>query len=307
MSNTRVSVRAPRSRKHDQSGSRAGKANHKSKMTRSANEPPLSDSAPESQPQDRIDLMWREYRRTGAESIEAQLIVHYMNTHVRRIASRLHASLPRHVDLEDLVQQGYLGLVDAMKRFNLDRDVKFETFSSQRIYGAIHDYLRRIDPSSRQSRQFFKRIQQAEEQFLKREGCLPTDDELQKELRVNKDEFKRMIAHRSLAMPVSFNSRSGGEDSMEEADAMSVFEDLRQSTPLRQAEREGLKEWLCRGLDRRDRLILMLYFYDELTMKDVGRTLGLSESRVSQRLDSIIKCLRSRLGFKGAEQEFMLG
>lgn len=269
---------------------------------RSANHPPKEHVAR----REEIDAVWREYRRTGDESLRSQLIVYYMNTHVRRIASRLHASLPRHVDLEDLVQQGYLGLIDAMKRFNLDRDVKFETFSSQRIYGAIHDYLRRIDPSSRQSRQFFKRIQQAEEAFLKREGRMPSDEELQQELAVEHDEFERMLAHRAPAMPVSFNARSGGEDGGEDTDAMAIFEDLRQATPLRDAEREGLKEWLCKGFDRRDQLILVLYFYDELTMKDVGRTLGISESRVSQRLDSIIKCLRSRLSFKGAELEFML-
>jgi len=303
MTKTRVSARASRSRKHAQYGTRTGTTQDQSTSMNGAADPPMDSAAAG----DDIDALWREYRRTGDQSAEAQLIVYYMNTHVRKIASRLHASLPRHVDLEDLVQQGYLGLIDAMKRFNLDRDVKFETFSSQRIYGAIHDYLRRIDPSSRQSRQFFKRIQQAEEAFLKREGRMPSDEELREELRVEKDEFNRMIAHRAPAMPVSFNARSGGEDGTDETDAMAVFEDIRQSTPLRQAEREGLKEWLCRGFDRRDKLILMLYFYDELTMKDVGQTLGISESRVSQRLDSIIKCLRSRMGYAGAEQEFLFG
>jgi RNA polymerase sigma factor FliA len=255
----------------------------------------------------RIDDLWRAYRRTGDESLRDQLIVYYMNTHVRRIAARLHASLPRHVDLEDLVQQGYLGLVDAMKRFNLDRDVKFETFSSQRIYGAIHDYLRRIDPTSRQSRQYFKQIQQAEESFLKRHGRMPSDDELRQELNVDAADFKRMIAHRAPSMEVSFNGRQNNEMDSDESDAMSVFEDLRQSTPLRHVEQKALRDWLCRGFDRRDRLIIMLYFYDDLTMKDVGRTLGISESRVSQRLHSIIECLRSQLSFNGAEQEFMLG
>jgi RNA polymerase sigma factor FliA len=308
MTKTRVTARAPRSRKQVTSEARAGKSQKNATEARSAINPPPNDPPPLDAPcPANIDAMWREYRRTGDKSLEAQLIVYYMNTHVRRIASRLHASLPRHVDLEDLVQQGYIGLVDAMKRFKLERDVKFETFSSQRIYGSIHDYLRRIDPSSRQSRQYFKRIQHAEETFLKREGRMPSDEELQNELRVDRDEFKRMIAHRAPAMPVSFNSRASGEDSGDEVDAMSIFEDLRQSTPLRQAERDGLKDWLCRGFDRRDKLILMLYFYDELTMKDVGRTLGISESRVSQRLDSIIKCLRSRMSFNGAEQEFMFG
>lgn len=233
-----------------------------------------------------------------------RLIVHYMRTHVRPIAERLRAQLPRQVDVDDLVQQGYLGLSDAISRFDTEREVRFETFSSQRIYGAMRDYLREIDPVPRLMRSRAKQYDAVADRFQVEHGRRPTDEELKQRLDVEDKQFRKYQRAAGPASMVSFSSARPEPGESEDADAMDAFEDGDRPTPLSVAERDDLKQWVTRGFSRRDRLIVILYYFERMTMKDVGRTVGCSESRVSQRLDSILDCLRSRLVYSGAEQEF---
>ena len=252
-----------------------------------------------------IQQIWRDYRRLNSEGLRTRLIVHYMNSHVRKIAARLHATLPRQVDLEDLVQQGYIGLVESMSRFDIDRDIKFETFSSQRIYGAMQDYLRKIDPTPRPMRKRTKQMQALVENFRKKFGRSPTDDEVREQLDLSSEEFRRVLASSSAPMTLSLTGRPGRDENGDD-ESMPVLEDDGGVGPLRTIEESGLRQWITRGLDRRDRLILILYYYEQLTMKEIGRTLGISESRVSQRLDSILQCLRSRFAYSEALEEFVM-
>lgn len=255
---------------------------------------------------EKLEELWREYRRVGCEVIRTRLIIHYMQHHVRRIAQRIHSTLPRQVELDDLVQEGYRGLVDAMERFDIERDIKFETFSTQRVFGAIHDYLRKLDPTPRQVRKMTKQIQAAEEAFRKEYGRTPADEELRKESGVPEPAFRKLVTRRHAALTLSFHgaTSNSNDDGDDEFSGLGNFIDERSNSPISEAEREGLREWLIKGLDQRDRLIVTLYYYEELTMKEIGRALGISESRVSQRLDSILQCLRSRLSYSGAENEF---
>ncbi|TVQ57735.1 MAG: FliA/WhiG family RNA polymerase sigma factor [Phycisphaerales bacterium] len=266
-------------------------------------EAPLAEGHVENE-QD-IQQIWRDYRRLNSEVLRTRLIVHYMNSHVRKIAARLHATLPRQVDLEDLVQQGYIGLVESMSRFDIDRDIKFETFSSQRIYGAMQDYLRKIDPTPRPMRKRTKQMQALVENFRKKFGRSPTDDEVREQLELSSEEFRRVLASSSAPMTLSLTGRPGRDENGDD-ESMPVLEDDDGVGPLRTIEESGLKQWITRGLDQRDRLILILYYYEQLTMKEIGRTLGISESRVSQRLDSILQCLRSRFAYSEALEEFVM-
>lgn len=298
----RPASKAPTHKQRPASGSSSG----------SRLEPDL-DPAPElrlrnSTPDAEHDLveLWRQYRQIGSDVLRTRLIVHYMSSHVRKIAARLHATLPRQVDLEDLVQQGYLGLVDSMERFDIDRDIKFETFSSQRIYGAMQDYLRKIDPTPRPMRKRTKQMQALVEDFRKEHGRMPTDDEVRQQLDLTSDEFRRVLASSNAPMTLSLNGRPSRDDGAMDEDPMPVLEDGGEGGPLRQIEESGLKQWITRGLDQRDRLILILYYYEQLTMKEIGQTLGISESRVSQRLDSILQCLRSRFAYNEALEEFVM-
>lgn len=247
-----------------------------------------------------IDEVWRKYRQTRSLTLRNILIIHYMSGHVRRIAQRLHAQLPRQVELEDLVVETYEALVDLIERFDIDRNVRFETFSSQRLYGQMRDHLRAIDPAPRTVRCRAKKVQAALESFHKLHGRSPSADELRHHMKLPEKIFKRFLADSRPAIMVSFN---GAAASSEDADAMAGFEDHHFPTPLDRAEHSDLRRWITQGFNDRDRLILILYYYEQLTMKEIGHTLGCSESRVSQRLESILERLRSRLDRTGSEQE----
>jgi RNA polymerase sigma factor for flagellar operon FliA len=250
---------------------------------------------------------WRLYKQGGSVACRNRLVNYYMGNHVRPIAARVHAGLPHQVDLDDLIQQGYLGLIDAMDRYELERDVRFETFSRRRIFGSIQDYLRSVDTVPRLTRSRAKQFQAANERFRKQHGRPPTEDDLRPMLDLPEPVFRRFVTdHQPAAMvPFSHVHPDGPAGEGDDADAMDAFEDHDQSTPDRDVERQDLQHWVTRGLEPRDRLIVVLYYYEQMTMMEIGRVIGISESRVSQRLESILGCLRARLTGAGAEHEFV--
>ncbi|MEM7230305.1 MAG: sigma-70 family RNA polymerase sigma factor [Planctomycetota bacterium] len=255
-----------------------------------------------------IREVWYAYRRTNDARYRDRLVEHYMKTHVRRIAARMSATLPSQVDVDDLTQQGYLGLAESIERYDMERidQVKFETFSSHRIYGAMQDYLRAIDTVPRLTRARAKKMQGLIDQFVTEHGRPPSVDEIRARVDVPEAQFKRMLDDHHPAVMVPFSSAAAESDEPDgESDAMNGFEDLVSGTPLELLEKEDLQHWITRGLARRDRLIVVLYYYEQMTMKEVGRTVGCSESRVSQRIESIRDCLRSRFVGVGAEEEFV--
>ncbi|MHC5023336.1 MAG: sigma-70 family RNA polymerase sigma factor [Planctomycetota bacterium] len=254
---------------------------------------------------DAVARLWRDYQRERSDAVRDRLVDYYMSGHVRRIAARVHASLPQQVDLEDLVQEGYLGLIDAMKRFDTERDVRFETFSGRRIYGAIQDYLREIDPAPRLTRSRAKLLDRIVESFQSTHGRPPDEDELRTLLQLPDRVFRRLMNRPRPGAMVSFSSvHPDGDWDESDADGMTAFTDRGQPSPLGRAEHEDLRHWITRGLPRRDQLIITLYYYEELTMREVGDALGISESRVSQLLDEILGCLRSRLGYADGDESF---
>ncbi len=274
----------------------AGRAEHGTAPD-TLREKPVTDRAP-------IDHLWGDYRRRRSESSRNHLITHYMSGHVRRIAERMRASLPVQVDVDDLTQQGYLGLVEAIDRFDENRGVKFETFSSRRIYGAMQDYLRSTDPMPRLMRSRAKRVRGAVENFRKSHGRPPDATELKDQLNLPESTLRQMILQGSPPATVSFNASQSSTDQNDEGDAMDGFIDQHERAPLYRLEKKDLRHWLTHGFDRRDRLIVVLYYYESMTMKEVGITLGCSESRISQRLDTIILTLKSRLTPQDMEREF---
>jgi RNA polymerase sigma factor for flagellar operon FliA len=247
---------------------------------------------------------WQQYKSTGSVRSRNNLVGFYMKSFVRPIAAKVHAGLPRQVDVDDLVQQGYLGLVKAMDRFDLARDVRFETFARSAVFGAIQDWLRAIDPVPRLARQRAKAMQAAGERFRKQHGRPPSDEELRPMLDLPEATFQRVVTEGPPAAMVPFSHVQPDDATGDEGDAMSGFEDRLQPGPVVGVQRRDLQRWVTGGFDQRDRLIVILYYYEQMTMVEIGRALGISESRVSQRLDSILNRLRSRLVATGAEDEF---
>jgi len=243
-----------------------------------------------------VQETWKKYKKEPQLELRERLIVFYMKEHVRRIAERVRASLPSHVDVDDLMQQGFLGLIESIERFELDRGFKFETFSSLRIRGSMRDWLRAQDHLPRLMRTRSRQIAEGMERFRVRHGREPDMAELQDVLGLEKDAFEQCFADRSAPMVVTLgglnNGNNGGDD--DDGGAIDALRNHVDETPLQKIQRKDIQRWVTRDLDSRDRMIVLLYYYEAMTMREIGKAVGCSESRVSQRLDSILQRLRAR-------------
>ena len=237
-----------------------------------------------------IQACWDAWTQHRCLEAKQTLTIHYMRTHVRPIAERMRSMLPSHIEVDDLVQQGYLGLEDAMYRFDPAQGVKFETFSSRRIGGSMQDWLRSLDHVPRLMRRRAKIVQQQVDLFLARFGRHPDGDELRATMDVGDAEYARIIGEDAPPVVVTISTASGGED-----DDPVCLPERHAVSPSRATQRRDLRQWITRDLDDVDQMIVSLYYYESLTMREVGITVGCSESRVSQRLDSILQRLRSRI------------
>jgi len=246
-------------------------------------------------------------RMARRETLRHWLVIHYMSGHVQRIAQRLHKHLPPQVDLEDLINESYDALVWLIEGFDLSKNYRFETYSSTRLHGAMLDYLRMIDPAPRLVRYRAKKVQAAAEQFRKIHGRAASCEELRQHMAMSERVFAKFWRDARPALMINFNNAgaAGGMDAStaDDLEGMDGLQDRQSPVPLSGPEREDLRQWITKGFARRDRLILILYYYEQMTMRDIGDTLGCSESRVSQRLDTILKVLRARLDQARARRE----
>lgn len=237
-----------------------------------------------------LPRIWATYRRTRSVALRNRLVEHYMPL-VQKVSEIVSRRLWPRVTAEELASAGYDGLINAVTTFNPERGVKFETYCRQRILGAIRDWQREIDPLGRSGRNFERSVQALEDRLHAERGRPACADELAGEMGLSVAKFIRMkrtvtASHCvSLEPPVERNddSRVG---SLVPADPG--------PGPTEQTERELIREYLLRGLREQDRLILTLYYYERLTMAEIGAVLGVSESRVCQRHAEIVEQLRER-------------
>jgi RNA polymerase sigma factor for flagellar operon FliA len=226
---------------------------------------------------------------------------------VRNHAERLKAKLPGVVQVDDLTTAGVLGLMDAIEQFDPGRKVKFETFSAIRIRGAMMDELRGLDWVPRLVRQRAKMLTEATATLRASLGRTPSEEEVAEHMNLPLDEFRRVAADAQPANVFSIfgkkpNNHSHSHDSEDPEDVTNLC-DERSANPILQAQHKTLKEVLTRGFTRSERLIVVLYYYEQLTMKEIGATLDLSESRVSQMHTSIVSRLKVTLTDRAKEFE----
>jgi RNA polymerase sigma factor for flagellar operon FliA len=258
--------------------------------------------APETMPLDTpeaIDAAWRCYVGLPADTVSRQalrnrLIERYLDV-VRFTAERLHKRLPSEVDVEDLHSAGLFGLMDAIDAFDPERGVKFETYCAQRIRGAIFDELRAMDWVPRLVRSRTAKVERVRKAIEMEQGQKPTDAEVAKRLNVAPDEYEKLSRDSRPVSVVSMHRKWNDADSGKEGREVDVIEDARQDRPLDRLHRNDVQALLTKGLSRAERLILILYYYEEMTMKEIGLTLDLSESRVSQMHSSIIMRLKAQM------------
>ena len=247
-----------------------------------------------------ISQVWIEYKQTRTEALRNVLMEHYLHL-VRYNAERIHVKLPDEVELDDLMSSGIFGLMDAIAAFDMERGVKFETYCAPRIRGAILDELRSMDWVPRLVRSRSAKLDAATKQLEVQLGRAPTKEELAARLQVPMAEYEKMAKDRSAVGVVSLNRKWYETDSNKDVREIDVLEDKRGANPVREMQRKDLKELLTKGLSRAERLIIILYYFEEMTMKEIGATLDLSESRVSQMHSSILARLKAQMADKRKE------
>ncbi len=244
--------------------------------------------------------LWRAYKAGPTEQLRNRLIERYLHI-VKFSAERMHARLPGEVDVDDLMQAGLFGLMDSIDAFDLERGVKFETFCTARIRGAIFDELRSMDWVPRLVRARTSKVDKARKQLEAELGRKPTDDELCDRLGVDQNEFKKIIKDSSPVGVVSLDRKWFETDSSKDVREIDVIKDSKQESPVLHLQRGDLKHLITKGLSRAERLIVILYYYEGMTMKEIGTTLDLSESRVSQMHSSILARLKAQMQHRDKE------
>jgi len=217
---------------------------------------------------------------------------------VKYIAGRLAISLPRSVELDDLINAGVVGLIDAYNNFDVGKGVKFETYASLRIRGSILDELRGMDWVPRSTR---ARSREVERTISKLEGQLgrsPTEAELADELDVTMQEYYQIMDDVSSAALLSLDETSFGDDDDKPVSLVDKLRSQDQPSALVNLERLEMRDLLADSLGQiseQERLVVALYYYEELTLKEIGQVLELSESRVSQLHTKAVLGLRAKL------------
>ncbi len=247
-----------------------------------------------------VQSWWKELRKNGSEEVRNRLLEHYLPI-VKYTAERLRMKLPDEVEVDDLISSGIFGLMDAIRAFDIKRGVKFETYCAQRIRGAILDELRAMDWVPRLVRSRSNKLNEASHSFEVEEGRKPSEDELAARIDVSVKEFRKLKKDAKATNFVSLNRKWYETDSSKDICEIDVIEDASSECPVDTAQQQDLKDLVTRGLSRAERLIVILYYFEEMTMKEIGEALDLSESRVSQMHTAIIERLRNQLNLR--EQE----
>ncbi len=223
---------------------------------------------------------------------------------VRYNAERIYSRLPDEVDIEDLMSAGLFGLMDAIDAFDLSRKVKFETYCAPRIRGAILDELRSMDWVPRLVRQRTGKVEQIRQKLEMESGVTATEEDIAERLEPSRpEEFDKLSKDGKAVNTRSLTQRCFPSDGGRDVREIDVIKDETQSNPLTEMQRRDLKELITKGLSRAERLIVILYYYEGMTMKEIGATLDLSESRVSQMHSSILARLKAQMQHRMKELE----
>ncbi len=242
--------------------------------------------------------LWRRYKVDGDDKARERLVVAYSPL-VKFIAGRMASGLPSHVEESDLISYGLLGLIGAIERFDTEREIKFETFAVARVKGAIIDELRSLDWVPRSVRARARQVEKAHAALEAKLGRSPSDEEMADKLEMTVEEFQGVlleIANSSvLALDDlwTFADPEGGS----QVSILDTIQDPAAVDPESEAAASELKDRLAdaiESLPERERLVIALYYYENLTLREIGEVLGVTESRVSQLHTKAVIGLRSR-------------
>lgn len=227
---------------------------------------------------------WACYQRSQDPEMRRKLLNRYLPL-VRNVAGRMAVNFPRSVELGDLINTGVIGLIDAFGNFDPDRGVKFETYAVPRIRGAILDELRSLDWVPRSTRAKAREIERALLDYENKFGQPPSDEKLAKMLNVTLKELHYSLEDVSKTSLLSLDEMIFREDDNRQVPRIETIVDAKANVTLKKLERKELQAFLVLAIDRlteQEKLVIALYYYEELTLKEIGAVMSISESRVSQ-------------------------
>src|SRR5438309_7825064 len=243
-------------------------------------------------------ILWREFKDTADPKAREKLIIHYSPL-VKYVAGRVAVGLPQNIEQADLVSYGIFGLIDAIEKFDTSRDIKFETYAISRIRGAIIDELRAIDWIPRSVRSKAREVERALQKLENELRRPPTDGELAEELGVSIDDLQEMLNQINLVSVVALDELlSPGGEKGEKVSLVDTLEDADAPDPVMTFESEETRQILAKSvniLPERERLVITLYYYEGLTLAEIGSVLGVTESRVCQMHTKAVLELRNKM------------
>ena len=245
-----------------------------------------------------IAVLWREYKASGEERLRERLILHYSPL-VKYVAGRVGVGLPPNIEQADLVSYGIFGLIDAIEKFDIERAIKFETYAISRIKGAIIDELRSIDWIPRSVRYKAREVEKAYAALEARLHRTPTEAEVASELGIALEDLHTIFGQVSFVNVVALDEllTAGGEKG-DKLSLVDTLEDTKAEDPVAAFETEETKYLLAKAINtlpEREKIVVTLYYYEGLTLAEIGQVLGVTESRICQMHTKAVLQLRGKL------------
>jgi RNA polymerase sigma factor for flagellar operon FliA len=245
-----------------------------------------------------IAELWREFKETGSQQLRERLILHYSPL-VKYVAGRVGVGLPPNIEQADLVSYGIFGLIDAINKFDIERAIKFETYAISRIKGAIIDELRAIDWIPRSVRYKAREVEKAYAALEARLHRTPNESEVADELGIPLEDLHAIFSQVSFVNVIALDEllNVGGERG-DKLSLVDTLEDTKAEDPVAAFETEETKYLLARAINtlpEREKIVVTLYYYEGLTLAEIGQVLGVTESRICQMHTKAVLQLRGKL------------
>jgi RNA polymerase sigma factor for flagellar operon FliA len=245
-----------------------------------------------------VAALWRDYKTTKDEKLRERLILHYSPL-VKYVAGRVGVGLPSNIEQADLVSYGIFGLIDAIEKFDLERAIKFETYAISRIKGAIIDELRSIDWIPRSVRYKAREVEKAYAALEAKLHRSPTEAEVAEELGIKLEELHQIFSQVSFVNVVALDELlSAGNEKGDKLSLVDTLEDTKAEDPVQAFETEETKYLLAKAINtlpEREKIVVTLYYYEGLTLAEIGQVLGVTESRICQMHTKAVLQLRGKL------------
>jgi RNA polymerase sigma factor for flagellar operon FliA len=244
-----------------------------------------------------LEDLWKDFKEKGSIEAKDVITVHYLGL-VRVVAGRMAMNSPPQVDKDDLIGWGVLGLLDAVEKFDPAQKASFETYASTRIRGSIIDQIRSLDWAPRSLRRKARELGQASARLMDKLGRKPSDTELAEEMGIDESDLFELTTEIHGAYILSLEAKISDDAETGDASLGDIMSDTSSPSPEEVILRKEKEEYLAKAIEKlseSERHVITLYYFDELTLKEIGEVLGLSESRICQIHRSVIKKMKQHL------------